>query len=81
MIASKEEIEKIKNMKIFDEEWDISQFPYMSDNQIIEVHQYIYNSLIESIQKLRGGYSIGDIFVPILVKSLLIETKKRFRGE
>lgn len=69
MSVSKKEIEKIKNMK------------YMSNKQIIEVHQHAYKKLIEGIQKLRGGDSIGDIFVPILIKSLLIETEKRFKGE
>ena len=80
MIASKKEIKKIKKLEIKEEEWDTSQFPYMSDKQIIEVHKYIYNSLIKSVKKLRGGVSIGDFGVPILVKRLLIETKKRFKG-
>ncbi len=80
MSVSKEEIEKIKNTKIIDGEWDTSQFPYMSNRQIIEVHTYTYVSLINGLQKLRGGDSIGDILVPILVKKLLIETEKRFKG-
>lgn len=81
MSVSKEKIEKIKNIKIFDEEWDDSQFPYMSNKQIIEVHQYIYISLTKDVRKLRDGVSMGDFGVPILVNNLLIETKKRFKGE
>jgi len=78
MSISKEEIKKIKKLEIKDEEWDTSQFPYMSNEQIIEVHKYIYNSLIKNVKELRGGVSIGDFGVPILVKNLLIETKNRF---
>lgn len=81
MSVSKKEIEKIKNMKIFDEEWDSSQFPHMSDKQIIEVHQYIYISLTKDVRKLRGGVSMGVFGVPILINKLLIETEKRFKGE
>ena len=80
MSVSKEEIEKIKNIKIFDEEWDSSQFPYMNNKQIIKVHQYIYIFLTKDVKKLRGGVSMGDFGVPILVNNLLIETKKRFKG-
>ena len=81
MSFSKEEIEKIKNIKILDGEWDSSQFPYVSNKQIIEVHQYIYISLTKDVKKLLGGVSMGDFGVPILINNLLIETKKRFKGE
>lgn len=67
-------------MKVSDEEWDTSHFSYMTDKQIVEVHQHIYNQLIEGIKKLRSGDSIGDIFVPLMIKKLLIETNKRFKG-
>ena len=79
MSVSKEEIEKIKNKKIFDDEWDTSDFPYMSDKQIIEVHRYIYNTLIEGFLKFQDAE--GNILVPLLVKHLLIETKNRLRKE
>ena len=70
----------IRDMEISDGEWDTSHFPYMTDEQIIDVHRYLYKQLLEDVQMLRGGSSIGDLFVPIMVKTLLIETNKRFKG-
>ncbi len=52
------EIEKIRKMKIDKAEWDTSQFQYMSNSQIIEVHRSVYNDLIKGLKKLRGGVSI-----------------------
>jgi len=77
---SEAEATVIRDMNISDGEWDTSHFPYVTDEQIIGIHQYLYRQLLEDVQKLRGGSSIGDIFVPIMVRALLIETSKRFKG-
>jgi len=78
---SQEEIEKITKMKVKDEDWDTSQFPYMTNEQIIEVHRCVYDTLIKQVKQLRGGVSIGDFGVPMIVSNLLEETKKRFGCE
>ena len=79
MVFTQEEIEEIKELKIANEDWDTSQFPYMTNEQIIEVHRNTYNILIKQVKKLRGGVSIGDFGVPIIVEKLLKETKNRLK--
>jgi len=81
MEYTQEEIELIKKIKIKDEEWDTSQYPYMTNKQIIEAHRYLYGNLVNQVKKLRGGVSFGDFGVPILFNNLLVETKKRFKSE
>lgn len=80
MVFTQEEIEKIKEMNIIDEDWDTSQFPYMTNEQIIDVHRNTYNILLKQVKKLRGGVSIGDFGVPIIIEKLLKETKNRLKN-
>ncbi len=79
MDFTEEEIEEIKEMEIKNEDWNTAQYPYMTNKQIIKVHQFIYDTLIKQVKQLRGGASLGDFGVPILVNKLLFETEKRFK--
>ena len=81
MEFTQEEIKKIKEMKIADEDWNTAQYPHMTNKQIIEAHKYLYGTLVKQVKQLRGGKSIGDFGVPILYNNLLIETEKRFKSE
>jgi len=78
---TQEEIKLIKEMDIKEAEWSTAEYPYMTNKQIIEVHKYFYFTLIKQVKQLRGGKSMGDIGVPILVNKLLTETKKRFKSD